>query len=121
MPVHASQIDRIVWSRRAQEVVRRPLLLGPIVLIPAAAKDPFAWPRRRDSTTDAPDHFFAAARASQVDVLECCAKADNVRMGIVKPWNDRAAADVDEACRGSLQANDLGFPADPYDSIASGG
>src|SRR4030095_12741118 len=42
--VHACEVDRVVWSGRAEQVVRRPIRLGPVVLIPSAPDDPFTGP-----------------------------------------------------------------------------
>ena len=121
MPVHTRQIHRVVRRRRAQQVVRRPLFIRPVVLIPSAADDPLARPCRGRALADGAHDLLVARGAAQVDALHAGAKAGEVRVRIVQSRHDRRAAGVDHAGGWTATGEHLGIAADNCDPIATDG
>jgi hypothetical protein len=103
MAVHPGEIHRVVRRRGAQQIVRRPLCVGPVVLIPATADDPFTGTRRRRTLPDHADNLLVAGRPAKIDALHAGAEASEVSVRILQARDDRCAGDVDHARSRSAQ------------------
>ena len=106
MAVDAGDPHGVVRHRGRERVVGRELLLGPVVLVPAAAPDPGAGGHLRGGLAHAPDHLVVRRRIHEIDLRERLAQAREMRVGVDQAGRYRAAGQVDhpglrtaEACR----------------------
>src|SRR5688572_30963280 len=76
--------------------MRRPLPIGPVVLVPPSAQHPFARLGHRCTLPYTSDDLLVAGRPSQIDDLQALSKSDEVAMRVVQPWNDRRLLRVDD-------------------------
>ena len=119
MAIDTRKVHRVVRRCGAQELVRRPLLLGPIILIPPTTHDPLAWPGSCGTLTDHADDLLVGGGATQVDALHAGTEPGEVSVRILQAGHNRSARDVDDTRRRSAQREDLGIRADPHDPIAA--
>src|SRR5207302_4635581 len=70
MSVDAANPDRMIGNGCIERRSGRELLVGPAVLIPAAAKNPVAWHRALGALSHARDDLVVRRRADDVDGIE---------------------------------------------------
>ncbi len=119
MAIDTRQIHRVIRRCGAQQLVRRPLFVGPVVLIPSATDDPFAWSRPCGSLPDHADHLLVGGGATQVDALHAGTEPGEVSVRILQAGDNGPARDVDDTCRRSAEGKDFGVRADPHDPIVA--
>ncbi len=103
MAVDPGQPDRVIGNRLREELVSGEGLVGPTVLIPAAAAQPGPGRQPAGSRTHPPDDLVVARRAVEIDLVELLSEAGEMGVGVDQPRRDGASGEVDQAGRGAAQ------------------
>ena len=102
--------------RRQQHLVR--IRVCPRAFIPAAAHNPFALRNGLRSLDNQCHGFFFSGDADQVDLVQQCAEAKDVRVRIGKARKHGGACEIDNSARVVLELHCIVVAADKQDLAA---
>ena len=98
--IDAREIDGIVRRGGRQLLVRRKLLVRPVVLIPASSLDPLAGPRACRAGAHHLDDLVVGLRPAKPQDLQAGTEAGEVAVRVLQPGHDGLAARVDDPVAG---------------------
>ena len=117
--VDAREIDGIIRRDGRQLFVRRPVLHGPVVLVPAPPEDPLAGPRLRHTLAHHLNDLVVAGGAAKVQRLQACTEPAEVSVRVLQPRQQRGALRVDKPRLVAAQRQRVGTAAHQHDAIAA--